>query len=175
MWSITVRSEWPQNRKRNHPRHREMDTSRISEVKAPLHNGTPRSHDFGTASAPRSRSHAVQIRTVSLVVPIRKFARRPDLHSFARSPDPQHRWASSRRRTRCRAEEAVDHDLGRSASSTLSYRASSPRARARHVVVLVRRGPCRRKKNHWLIFTQDERAVPAGSSSWPFSLSLLNE
>ena len=71
------------------------------------------------------------------------------------------RWASSRRRTRCRAEEAVDHDLGRSAPSTLSYRASSPRARARHVVVLVRRGPCRRKKKHWLIFTQDERAEPA--------------
>ena len=72
-----------------------MDTSRISEVKAPLHNGTPRSHDFGTASAPRSRSHAIQIRTVSLVVPIRKFARRPDPHSFARSPDPQHRFVST--------------------------------------------------------------------------------
>ena len=57
------------------------------------------------------------------------------------------RWASSRRRTRCRAEEAVDHDLGRSASSTVSYRASSPRARARHVVVLVRRCRCRRQKN----------------------------
>ena len=27
--SIAVRSEWPQNRKRNHPRHREMDTSRL--------------------------------------------------------------------------------------------------------------------------------------------------
>ena len=84
--SIAVRSEWPQNRKRNHPRHHEMDTSRISEVKAPLHNGTPRSHDFGTASAPRSRSHAVQIRTVSLVVPIREHACRPDPHRIARRP-----------------------------------------------------------------------------------------
>ena len=30
------------NRKRNHPRHREMDTSRVDGVKAPLHDGTPR-------------------------------------------------------------------------------------------------------------------------------------
>ena len=41
---LSNRSEWPQNRQRNHPRHREMDTSRLNEVKAPLHDGTPRSH-----------------------------------------------------------------------------------------------------------------------------------
>ena len=38
------RSERPQNQQRNHPRHREMATSRLNEVKAPLHNVTPRSH-----------------------------------------------------------------------------------------------------------------------------------
>ena len=37
-------SEWPQNQKINHPRHREMDTSRVDGVKAPLDDGTPRSH-----------------------------------------------------------------------------------------------------------------------------------
>ena len=36
--------EWPQTRKRNHPRHREMDTSRVDGVKASLRDGTPRSH-----------------------------------------------------------------------------------------------------------------------------------
>ncbi len=36
-------SEWPQNRKRNHPLHCEMDTSRVDGVKAPQHRGTPRS------------------------------------------------------------------------------------------------------------------------------------
>jgi len=43
-------SEWPQNRKRNHPRHREMDTSRIDKVKAPQHVKTRRSHIFGVKS-----------------------------------------------------------------------------------------------------------------------------
>ena len=43
--SLSKRSEWPQTRKRKHPRHREMDTSRIEEVKTPQHNGTPRAHD----------------------------------------------------------------------------------------------------------------------------------
>ena len=38
------RSEWPQNKKRNHPRHREMDTSRVDGVKAPQHFKTRRSH-----------------------------------------------------------------------------------------------------------------------------------
>ena len=37
------RSEWPQNRKINHPLHCEMDTSRVDGVKAPQHRGTPRS------------------------------------------------------------------------------------------------------------------------------------
>jgi hypothetical protein len=40
-------SEWPQNRKRNHPRPRLMDTSRVTRVdgvKAPRHRETPRSH-----------------------------------------------------------------------------------------------------------------------------------
>ena len=32
------------NSKKNHPLHGEMDTSRVDGVKAPLHNGTPRSH-----------------------------------------------------------------------------------------------------------------------------------
>ena len=40
----STRSEMARNQKRNHPRHREMDTSRIEEVKAPPHDGTPRSH-----------------------------------------------------------------------------------------------------------------------------------
>ena len=35
--------ELPQNQKRNHPRHREMATSRVDGVKAPPHSGTPRS------------------------------------------------------------------------------------------------------------------------------------
>ena len=39
------RSERRQNRKRNHPRPRVMDTSRVDGVKAPQHRGTPRSHD----------------------------------------------------------------------------------------------------------------------------------
>ena len=41
---LATRSEWPQTRNRTNPRHREMDTSRVDGVKAPLHNGTPRSH-----------------------------------------------------------------------------------------------------------------------------------
>ena len=40
----STRSERPQTRKRNHPRPRLMDTSRVDGVKAPLHNGTPRSY-----------------------------------------------------------------------------------------------------------------------------------
>ena len=49
--SIAVRSEWPQTRKRNHPRPRLMDTSRIDGVNAPLHDGTPRyaRHDVAFA------------------------------------------------------------------------------------------------------------------------------
>ena len=47
--SIAVRSKWPQNRKRNHPLHREMATSRVDGVKAPLHHGTPRSHRLEVA------------------------------------------------------------------------------------------------------------------------------
>ena len=43
----STRSEWPQNRKRNHPLHGEMHTSRVDGVKAPLHDGTPRSHILG--------------------------------------------------------------------------------------------------------------------------------
>ena len=43
------RCEQPQNQKRNHPRHREMDTSPSKEVKAPLHHGTPRSHRLEVA------------------------------------------------------------------------------------------------------------------------------
>ena len=35
--------DWPQNRKRNHPRPREMDTSHINKVKAPQHLKTRRS------------------------------------------------------------------------------------------------------------------------------------
>ena len=41
----STRSERPQTRKRNHPRPRLMDTSRVDGVKASLHNGTPGSHD----------------------------------------------------------------------------------------------------------------------------------
>ena len=40
----STRSEWPLQQKRNHPRPRLMDTSRIEEVKAPPHAGTPRAH-----------------------------------------------------------------------------------------------------------------------------------
>ena len=40
----STRSERPQNQKINHPRHREMDTSRLDGVKASLHDGTPRSY-----------------------------------------------------------------------------------------------------------------------------------
>ena len=36
----------PQTRKRNHPRHREMATSRLNEVKAPQHFKTPSPHFF---------------------------------------------------------------------------------------------------------------------------------
>ena len=41
----STRSETAQTRKRNHPRPRLMDTSRVDGVKASLHNGTPGSHD----------------------------------------------------------------------------------------------------------------------------------
>ena len=40
-------SEWPQNRKRNHPRPRLIYTSRIEGVKASPHDGTPRQHRHG--------------------------------------------------------------------------------------------------------------------------------
>ena len=40
---LATRSEWPQTRKRNHPLHCEMDTSRVDGVKAPLHFKTRRS------------------------------------------------------------------------------------------------------------------------------------
>ena len=39
----STRSERPQTRKRNHPRHREMVTSRLNGVKAPQNRITPRS------------------------------------------------------------------------------------------------------------------------------------
>ena len=42
----STRSEWPQTQKRNHPLHCEMETSRVDGVKAPLHNWTPRSHEW---------------------------------------------------------------------------------------------------------------------------------
>ena len=144
----STRSEWAQIRKRNHPLPSFLETSRIDGVKAPLHNGTPRSHDFGTASAPRSRSHAVQIRTVSLVVPIRKFARRPDLHSFARSPDPQHRFVSTlevpictRRVTYLKQEPAPNRSRPSSRPSALldavalgpSCRRRTPRIPVKHL------------------------------------------
>ena len=45
---ISIRSEQPQNQKRNHPRPRLMDTSRIDGVKAPQHRGTPRSTGLPT-------------------------------------------------------------------------------------------------------------------------------
>ena len=38
------RSEPPQNRRRDHPLHCEMETSRVDGVKAPPHDGTPRSY-----------------------------------------------------------------------------------------------------------------------------------
>ena len=38
------RSEWPRNRKRNHPRPSFLETSHINKVKAPQHVKTPRSH-----------------------------------------------------------------------------------------------------------------------------------
>ena len=37
-------SEWPQIRKRNHPRPSFPETTRVDGVKAPLHDGTPRSY-----------------------------------------------------------------------------------------------------------------------------------
>ena len=40
----STRSEWPQNKKRNHPRRPLLETTRIDGVKAPRHRGTPRSH-----------------------------------------------------------------------------------------------------------------------------------
>ena len=44
----STRSEWPRNRKKDHPRPRLMDTSRVDGVKAPQHRGTPRSHRIET-------------------------------------------------------------------------------------------------------------------------------
>ena len=41
--AATMVSETAQNRKRDHPRPRLMDTSRVDGVKAPQHRGTPRS------------------------------------------------------------------------------------------------------------------------------------
>ena len=43
----STRSEWPQNRKRDHPRPRLLETTRLDEVKAPQHRGTPRRHQSG--------------------------------------------------------------------------------------------------------------------------------
>ena len=40
----STRSERPQNQQRNHPRPPLLETTRIDGVKAPLHDGTPRSH-----------------------------------------------------------------------------------------------------------------------------------
>ena len=64
--NLSPRSEWPQNRNRNHPRHREMATSRMNEVKAPQHFKTRRSHVRGhvfrcttyTMSPAKRRRHA---------------------------------------------------------------------------------------------------------------------
>ena len=44
-----TRSERPQNRKINHPRHRAMATSRVDGVEAPLDSGAPRSHRLEVA------------------------------------------------------------------------------------------------------------------------------
>jgi hypothetical protein len=38
----TACAEWPQNRKKDHPRHRVLDTSHVNKVKAPQHFKTPR-------------------------------------------------------------------------------------------------------------------------------------
>ena len=59
--SIAVRSEWPQNRKRNHPLHGEMDTSHINKVKTPQHDGTPRAHRRPSRTATRSLIRLVAI------------------------------------------------------------------------------------------------------------------
>ena len=40
--SQSYRSERPRNRKRNHPRPLLLETTRLNELKAPPHNGTPR-------------------------------------------------------------------------------------------------------------------------------------
>ena len=40
----STRSEWPHNRKRNHPRPPLLETTRVDGVKAPQHRGTPRSY-----------------------------------------------------------------------------------------------------------------------------------
>ena len=56
------RSELPQTRKRNHPRHREMDTCRLNEVKTPQHDGTPRSHIVKTLNSSFSRRCRVPMR-----------------------------------------------------------------------------------------------------------------
>ena len=44
--SVSTRSERPRNRKRDHPRHRAMDTRRADGVKAPQHFKTRRSHSL---------------------------------------------------------------------------------------------------------------------------------
>ena len=46
------------NSKRNHPRRREMDTSRIEEVKAPPHDVTPYSRRLPGAVGPHGHLHA---------------------------------------------------------------------------------------------------------------------
>ena len=45
--STCAKSEWPQNPKRNHPRHLLLETTRVDGVKVSLHNGTPRQHRHG--------------------------------------------------------------------------------------------------------------------------------
>ena len=45
------RSEWPRNRKRNHPLHQKMETRRVDGVKASLYNWTPRLYDGGLLGA----------------------------------------------------------------------------------------------------------------------------
>ena len=51
--------DWPQTRQRNHPRHREMDTTHLNDVKAPLRDGTPRSCRLASWNATMSTASIV--------------------------------------------------------------------------------------------------------------------
>ena len=65
---LSTRSERPQNKKRNHPRPPLLETTRVDGVKAPLHNGTPRSCLRVAAVAAPAWGRSVEEDLVALVV-----------------------------------------------------------------------------------------------------------